>query len=141
LLEYTADLVNAPNGSLTIADPSTTFGSTLLLASAGFPGAVPDGTKYTVISYNGTWNGKPFKGAPDMGIVMLGTQQFRIRYADINPGGNFATETASNIGVGKFVTLTAVPELGSFITMGLMGCCAFGAVRLGRRYGFRPLSL
>jgi fibronectin-binding autotransporter adhesin len=138
----TADLVNAaiaPLTNLTI-DGTSAVGPTLALVDLG-AGAIADGTKYTVISYNGTWNGKSFANAPNFGIVMMGAQQFRIRYADSNPGGNFATETASNIGVGKFVTLTAVPELGSFLTMGLIGCCVLGAVRLGKRYGFKALSL
>ena len=77
-----------------------------------------------------------------------GGKEFRIRYRDTAPGNNFLNtggigdiNTASATANTRYVTLTAVPELGSFITMGLVGCCAVGAIRLGKRYGFKALSL
>jgi hypothetical protein len=138
---FTADLVNAMAGSLTIADPSSTVGATLSLVSAGAPSFIPNGTKYTVISYDGTWNGNAFANAPHLGIIYLvGIKPFQIRYNDTTPGQNFAGETALNT-TGRFVTLTAVPELGSFIAMGLVACCMLGAVRVGKRFGVNLLDI
>lgn len=138
----TADLVNAALGTLTIADPATTFGATLALSGP----LVPIGSKYTVIAYNGNWvGGFSFKNAPNNTLVSVGTRDFLINYQDTTPGGNSLDETqtgAPNITSStRFVTLVAVPELGSFLTMGLVGCCALGAVRFGKRYGFKALSL
>lgn len=129
----TADLLNAMTGSLTIATGGAGVALDLqdLLPSGS---QLAFGTKFTLISYNGTWNGGTFVGAQNLGVVTNGTNQFRINYTDQSAGGNFTTETGLNTS-GRFVTLTAVPELGSFITMGLVGCCVLGAVRLGKRYG------
>jgi hypothetical protein len=150
----TADLVNAAAGSLNIAD-STAAGSaagTLLDLSETTPTYIPTGNKYTVVIYDGGptgagWNGKKFVNDIN-GYVYLSagpnSRQFLINYKDTTFGGNFSTESAAALTSNantRFVTLVAVPELGSFITMGLMGCCAFGAVRLGKRYGFKALSL
>jgi hypothetical protein len=135
----TADLLNAMTGSLTIATGGAGVALDLsdLLPSGS---QLAFGTKFTLISYNGAWNGGTFVGAPNLGVVTVGMNQFRISYNDKNAGGNFTTETALNTS-GQFVTLTAVPELGSFITMGLVGCCVLGAVRLGKRYGLKVLSI
>jgi hypothetical protein len=93
-----------------------------------------------MIGYNSTWDGGTFVGAPNFGVVMIGSKQFRIRYADDNAGGNFTGETDLNT-TGRIVALTAVPQLGSFLTMGPVGGCAIDAVRLARRFGFKALSM
>ena len=41
----------------------------------------------------------------------------------------------------QYTYLAAVPELGSFLTLGLVSCCALGAMRLGKRLGYKALSL
>jgi fibronectin-binding autotransporter adhesin len=150
-----ADLVNAAGATLSIADPTAagSLAGTMLDLSETTPTYIPTGNKYTVVIYDGGptgagWNGKKFKNDIN-GYVYLSagpnSRQFLINYKDTTFGSNFAaTESAPALASNantRFVTLVAVPELGSFITMGLMGCCAFGAVRLGRRYGFKALSL
>ncbi len=131
----TADLLNASGGSLSL--DTTGAGVTLAISDLG-GSIVPDGTKFTLISYNGTLNtGGIFVGTPDLSLLTISGKSFRIRYQDTSPGGNFESEATGS----KFVTLTAVPELGSFITMGLVGCCALGAARFGKRFGFKALGL
>ncbi len=127
----TADLLNASGGSLSIST-----GALLALSDLG-TAIVPNGTKFTMISYNGTWDGGTYVGAPDGGVVTISGRPFQIAYSDTGAGGNFASEATGS----RFVTLTAVPELGSFITMGLVGCCALGAARFGKRFGFKALGL
>src|SRR6185503_18698614 len=129
----TADLVNGQNGGLSIADPlaaGSLAGTLLDLSTSGY---IPTGNKYTVAIYDGGptgagWNGKKFKNDIN-GYVYLSagpnSRQFLINYKDTTFGSNFAaTESAPALASNantRFVTLVAVPELGSFITMGLMG--------------------
>jgi autotransporter-associated beta strand protein len=144
------DLVNAvgvkPSGGfLNIADPSTTLGTKLDIVGSN----VPTGNKYTVAIYDGKsdgsgWNGFRFNNDVGGYVYLPGTRQFLIRYNDTNPGGNFLSEAtaATNANANsRFVTLVAVPEAGSFVTMGLIGCCAWVAARFGKRYGFKSIGL
>ena len=57
--------------------------------------------------------------------MTISGRPFQIAYSDTGAGGNFASEATGS----SLFTLTAVPELGSFITMGLWVCCALGAAR------------
>ena len=132
----TGDLLDS-SGSLTIDTAGT--GVALSLLDLGADIKIADGTKLTMIAYDGTWNGGTFVGAPNLGVVTVGlNNQFRIRYADTAAGGNFAGETIDN---ARFVTLTAVPELSSIVSVGLGGLFAIGAVWLGRRFGFNALHV
>ena len=111
----------------------------LTLLDLGGDVKIANGTKFTMIAYDGTWNGGTFVGAPNLGVVTIGlNNQFQIRYADTTAGGNFAGETMDN---ARFVTLTSVPELSSFVSVGLGGLFAIGAVWLGRRFGFNALQV
>jgi hypothetical protein len=140
------DLVNAALGDLNIADSTaagSAAGTMLDLVGAGY---IPTGNKYTVVVYDGNWNLKKFKN-DNSGYVYMGganPRQFLIKYDDQNFGANFSNESlaAKNANAAtRFVTLVAVPELGSFLTMGLVGCFAWGAVRLGKRFGLKPLCV
>ena len=144
-------MVNAALGSLNIADSTvagSAAGTQLNLVGSGY---IPTGNKYTVVVYDGGtlgagWNGKKFSNDVGGYVYMAGAfpRQFLIKYDDQNFGGNFSNESlaAKNANPNtRFVTLVAVPELGSFLTMSLVGCCALGAVRLGKRFGFKALSL
>ncbi len=117
-----ADLLSVPNGNLTIAT-----GAALALSDLN-PGSINVGTKFTMVNYNGTWNGGTFAGLPDLSFVTIGTNTFQIRYQDLLPGGNFLSEATGS----RFVTLTAVPEPSSFFMMGLLGCWLLGTIRFGR---------
>jgi len=58
-------------------------------------------------------------------MYMVGLNQWQINYDAISGGLNFATEYTS----GHFVTLTAVPEPGSWLALG----CLVGSGTLLRR--------
>jgi len=145
----TGDVVNAAGGSLNIADASNTLGTQLNID--GGNAYIPTGNKYTVVIYDGKvdgsgWNGKKF--ANDIGgyVYMAGTfpRQFLIKYNDTSAGTNFATESAAALTANantRFVTLVAVPELDSFLTVGLVGCFAIGAFRFGKRIGLGALNI
>ncbi len=130
-----ADLVNA-TGGLSISTSGS--GVLLTLSELGTFSPLPIGTKFTLISYDGTWDGGTFIGQPQLSTVTYGFHVFQIRYQDTSPGLNFVNETSLNT-TGRFVTLTVldlVPEPG-FITLALIGCCAMGVVRPRQRCGFK----
>src|SRR4029079_6997503 len=130
-LAVASDLANAA-GALTI-DP-TTF---LNISDAGST-KLPYGTKFTLISYSGSWvqpagshlQPNHFAGLPNGSSFTLGANQWNIRYDDPNGGSNFGGGSFAN-----HVTLTAVPEASAFIVIGFGGIFAFAAVRLGKRMG------
>jgi fibronectin-binding autotransporter adhesin len=120
-----ADVLNV-NGSLAIA-------STVSLIGGNLGTFVVAGTKFIAISYAGGGAPGTFSGMADDSYVIVGGQQWIINYDDTSLAG------AANFGealYGNAVTLTAVPELSSILTVGLAGVFAFGAVRLGKRFGF-----
>jgi fibronectin-binding autotransporter adhesin len=134
-LAVAADLANAA-GALTI-DPST-----LLSISDAGSTKLPYGTKFTLISYSGSWvqpAGHPqpnhFAGLPNGSSFTLGMNQWNIRYDDPNGDSNFGGGSFAN-----HVTITAVPEASMFIVVGLGGIFAFAAVRMGKRMGFNLLK-
>jgi autotransporter-associated beta strand protein len=122
-----ADLLDS-TGALSI-----TAGAALSASDLGST-QLANGTKLTMISYTGAWSGGTFVGLPNLGTTVIGLNQYRIRYADPNAGGNFAAETANNT---AFVTLTVVPELSSFLTLILTGLTAAIGVTAGKRFGFK----
>jgi autotransporter-associated beta strand protein len=114
-----ADLLNV-NGNLsltgTVALDLTDAGSTLL----------SNGTKLTLVSYSGTWNGGTFNGHADDSVLSIGVNSFLINYNDTSGGANFGGGL-----YGKFLTLSAVPEASSFVFGGLI-CGVLGMTFAGR---------
>jgi autotransporter-associated beta strand protein len=121
----TADLLDS-SGSLSIA-----AGAVLNIAqlAAGF---LPNGTKFTVISYNGTWDLGTFVGKANNSEFVAAGHRWRIKYDDLTAGSNFAAETLDN---AAFVTLTAIPEASSIFGFGLSGLFAAAVVWYGKRRG------
>jgi MYXO-CTERM domain-containing protein len=111
-----ADLV-VVNGNLNIANGTTTLTLTDL---AGAWNWVND-TKFTMINYNGSWNGGLFVMDGDVleddsNIIIADGKGWRINYNDTTGGSNYSSEQTYS----KFVTLTAVPEP-TVVTLGGLG--------------------
>jgi hypothetical protein len=118
-LAAAADLLNV-NGNLSIL-----AGAALNAADVGSPNSgLAGGTKFTMISYAGTWDGGIFAGAADDSIVSIGVNEYVINYNDTTGGSNFGGGS-----YGNYVTLTAiaVPEAGS-VLLGSAVCLALGLV-------------
>lgn len=80
--------------------------------------ALAANTRFTLISYDGLWNGGVFDGHADGSVFTLGANNWQINYADTSAGLNGGS-------FDNFVTLTVVPEptaavLGSIGLMCLM---------------------
>ena len=122
--EVAADLQQA-FGNLTLND-TVTLGLTDI---AGAPTAFGVGTTLSLINYAGTWNGGFFTyggtALTNHGVFTAGLNQWQINYDAISGGLNFATEYTA----GHFVTLTSVPEPGSWLALG----CLLGSGALLRR--------
>jgi len=111
----TADLMNV-NGNLSFGVSDPTFGINpggafaALVPNDLAPTARTNGTKFTLISYSGTWDGNTFNGLPDnTGVVTIGPNQFHIDYNDTTPVLNGGS-------LGKYVTLTRfAPGSGSLV--------------------------
>lgn len=81
-------------------------GVTLDLADLSSGAALGLGSKLSLFSYSGTWDGGTFAGLADQGSVLLGANLWRIDYNDSSGGANL-------LGGGShanFVTLTVIPE-------------------------------
>jgi autotransporter-associated beta strand protein len=115
-----ADLLNA-NGNLNIA-----AGAILSLTDAGNTD-LANGTKFTLISYAGTWDGGIFLNRPDDSLVTVGVNDYMINYDDTTGGLNFGGGS-----YGNYVTLTAVPEASAFLFGGL-GCLIAGLIYSTRK--------
>ena len=113
-LSAAADLLNA-NG--TLCDRG--FRRFLSISDAGNT-VLPANTKFTLISYTGTWDGHAFDTYADDSIITVGANQFVLNYNDTSGGSNFSGGTGTG-----FVTLTAVPEANSFV-LGAAVCLASG---------------
>jgi autotransporter-associated beta strand protein len=115
-----ADLVNA-NGALNIVGDVmlslTDLNSVLLLTGR---------TKFTLISYAGTWNGGIFLNHEDDTLVSVGVNTYTINYNDTAGGSNFGGGMH-----GKYLTLTAVPEASAFVFGGL-ACVVAGLIQVRR---------
>jgi fibronectin-binding autotransporter adhesin len=121
-LSAAADLLNA-NGtnSLTIS------GATLSITDAGSTALTP-GTKFTLISYNGASPGA-FDTHPNLSNITVGANTYVLNYNDTAAGSNFDVGTNTSF---VTITVTAVPEAGSFI-LGALVCLAVGVVVGGKR--------
>lgn len=115
-----ADLMNA-NGDLTLG--AGNFAALSVTDLAATSAALSNGTKFTLISYSGNWDGNTFSGLPDdTGTVQISsgggaTNTFTINYNDTTPGSNlggglytkYVTLTRTSAGSGSLVAGT-VPE-------------------------------
>jgi autotransporter-associated beta strand protein len=98
----TADLLDV-TGALNLTG---TVGLNLIdLASSSI--AITEGTKFSLISYTGSWNSGTFSGYADDSVFKIGVNDWKINYNDITGGGNFSSEQS---GAAGFVTMTVVPE-------------------------------
>jgi fibronectin-binding autotransporter adhesin len=84
------------------------------------------GTKFTLISSFGPWNGGLFQYDSGAGLVPLlddslftfGANTWLMNYNDTSPGVNFIDDTS---GASNFITMTAVPESGIALFLGSFG--------------------
>ena len=84
-LAITGDLTLDPNSVLTVTDLGTAT-----------PAA---GTKFVLATYTGTWNGTPFSGMPDDGLITVGSNTYFLNYNDTVAGVHALTLTAGSAGV------------------------------------------
>lgn len=79
-----------------------------------------DNTKFTLINYNGTWNGGLFTynsaSLADDSTFSFNGQSWQIDYNASSGGSNFSSEY---LGSSSFVNITAVPEPGTWALIGL----------------------
>jgi autotransporter-associated beta strand protein len=117
-----ADLLHV-SGGLNISSNVTLNLTDLATLSQG----VADGTKFTLISYTGTWNDGTFMSYADDSTFFFAGNQWQINYNADTGGSNFASDQNGATG---FVTLTAIPEPSS---AGLLGLGGFVALLMRRR--------
>jgi autotransporter-associated beta strand protein len=105
------------SGALNIAS-----GTILTLTDLGTSTALANGSKLTLISSIGAWNGGLFTyaGNPltDDSDVTLGANKWRFNYNDNLAGSNFTSDIT---GATHFVTLTVVPEPNVAAMLGGLG--------------------
>jgi autotransporter-associated beta strand protein len=130
-----ADLTNV-NGGLNIAAATALSVANLGTNLFGVPGSpFVNGTRLTVISYFGPWNGTFGNAALNNNDYTLGGQTWRIKYDDTPLG------TVNGGAYANAVTLTAVPEASTFFVIGLGGIFTIAAVRMGKRLGVSLLKV
>jgi autotransporter-associated beta strand protein len=118
------------NGDLTYSTGTLDIasGATLTLTELA-SGALAAGSKLTLISYNGIWNGGLFTylggTLADDSSITLGANQWQFNYNDTTGGSNFTGDQGAGVG---FVTLTVIPEPASCL-LGILS----GAALLRRR--------
>jgi len=131
-------------GSSVAADLQKVFGNlalngtvTLDLTNLAEPaGEFAAGTTLSLINYAGTWNGGFFTYDTQVltngATFTAGFNTWQINYDAISGGLNFASEYTS----GHFITLTAVPEPGSWLALG----CLLGSGTFLRRCQRKPVG-
>ena len=121
-----ADLTYS-SGTLSIAS-----GTTLTLTDLATSVALVNGSKLTLISSVGAWNGGLFSylgnTLADDSTFTLGVNEWRFDYDDTIGGSNYAGDQA---GAANFVTMTVIPEPSSAILVGGLGM--LGLLRRRRR--------
>lgn len=109
-----------------------TVGLSITDLSASSP-AFPEGTRFSLVNYAGTWNGGLFRIAgvavADGGIFTVGGQPWLLDYDATVGGGNFAGEY---LPAGSFVNIVAVPEPSAGVML-VLGLAVAGTTRLRRR--------
>lgn len=107
------------SGTLSIA--SGTFLTLTQLAS----GILPAGSKLTLISSAGAWDGGLFSyngnTLADDSTIVLGGNEWLFNYNDSSGGSNFSGD---QIGATNFVTMTVVPEPNAAMLVGGLGMLA-----------------
>ncbi|MEI6607871.1 MAG: autotransporter-associated beta strand repeat-containing protein, partial [Verrucomicrobiota bacterium] len=118
--------MNSSAGAAVAADLQKVFGNLTLSGTvtldltdlAVSPTTFVPNTTFSLINYAGTWNGGFFTYAgnelTNHEVFTAGLNTWQINYDAISGGLNFATEYTG----GHFVTLTAVPEPGSWLALG-----------------------
>jgi hypothetical protein len=124
-LTAAADLVNA-NGNLGI------FAGAILALADLDNTLVANGTKLTLISYAGAWNGGTFDGYADDSLVTVGVNQYVLDYNDTSGGHNFGGGEYGNYMTLTSANIAAVPEASSFLFGGIV-CVACAGVHYGRK--------
>ena len=131
--------MNSGAGSAVAADFQEVFGALALNGTvtldltnlAGPTGAFAVGTKLSLVKYAGLWDGGFFSYGStlltDGKVFRAGSNTWQINYEALSGGLNFASEY-SHLD-GNFVTLTAIPEPGSWIALG----CLVGSGMLRRQ--------
>jgi autotransporter-associated beta strand protein len=124
-LTAAADLVNA-NGNLGIF-----AGAILALADLGNT-LLANGTKITLLSYAGAWNGGTFDGYADDSLVTVGVNQYMLNYNDTSGSQNFGGAEYANYMTLTTANTAAVPEASSFLFAGIV-CTALATAHFGRK--------
>lgn len=136
--DYEINSTSVTADLLTVAGKLNITGAVALSATDLGGSLLAMGTKFTLINYGDTWNGGTFTGLSNYSTTLtIGSNRFAIRYDDPSGGSNFTGDLLSG---GKFVTITAVPEATSFITVGLGGLFAIAAVWMSKRMGVNVLK-
>ncbi len=123
------------NGDLTYSAGALDIsaGSILTMTDLGTSTPLAEGSKLTLVSSVGGWNGGLFSYNAGAGLVtlfddsdiILGSNIWRFNYNDLSAGSNFVSDTS---GAFNFVTITVVPELDVAVLLG-----GFGVLMLLRR--------
>jgi autotransporter-associated beta strand protein len=139
--EINRDVAPAVGADLNNVSGNLSLASVALAAADLGVGAAPlaMGTKFTLINYGGTWNGGIFTGYANHSTnLVIGLNRFQIDYDNTTGGVNFG---GGSVGAGShFVTITAVPEASTFLTIGLGGIFAIAAVWMSKRVGINVLK-
>jgi autotransporter-associated beta strand protein len=117
--EYELDTLSL-DGDLQVANGNLDLAGTVNLTLTELAsGTVSPGDKLTLINYSGDWNNGTFTylGNPllDDTELTVGSNTWTIDYNDSLGGANFSSDQT----LGKFVTITAVPEPATFVLMGI----------------------
>jgi autotransporter-associated beta strand protein len=116
------------NGDLTYSSGALSIaaGTILTLTDLATSTALANGSKLTLISSVGAWNGGLFSYDAGAGLatladdsnITLGANIWKINYNDTLAGSNFISDTT---GATNFVTLTVVPEPNAAALLGGLG--------------------
>jgi autotransporter-associated beta strand protein len=83
-------------------------------------------SKFSLISYDGVWNGGTFAGLNNNSLLTIGSQKWRIQYDDLVGGVNGGLYS-------NFVTISAVPEPSSLALLSLISACPVIRWKLKKR--------
>jgi len=134
--QYELDSSNL-NGDLVLANGLLDLNATTTLTlTETASGTLTPGSKLTLVNYSGAWNSGTFTYLSnpllDDSTFTLNSNTWKINYNDTTGGSNFASEQGQ-FGTNSYVTLTVVPEPGSFamLLIGAVYFCMLGRKRRG----------
>jgi len=114
---YELDTTNLGGDLVEVAgDLGIANGVTLELTDLSSGAVLALGTRLSLVSYSGSWNGGTFSGLADGASFLLGANRWRIDYNDSLAGANVPAGGSQS----NFVTLTVVPEPGGTALWGLL---------------------